>query len=218
MSFLRWLLALVSAVTAMLTSFTPLAAQENSYGTGTGALATAATGDSFKGSVPAVKGAPGVLGLSLRRAIALGLANNLGLLLQKDGTLSARGQRWIELSKLLPNLSSSASVHHLKESLAITGISLPGVPPVVGPWYCSLWESTDDAQIDGHLNQISARISGQVLKVRFDDNQFVKAGTVLVEIDRTDYQVAYERALAELAEARTAANAARVGVPIDHLG
>jgi len=81
-------------------------------------------------------------------------------------------------------------------------------------WYTSLFESTDDAQVDGHLNQISARISGQVLKVNFEDNQFVKAGTVLVEIDQTDYRVAYDRALAEQAEASAAAAAAQVGVPI----
>ena len=81
-------------------------------------------------------------------------------------------------------------------------------------WYNSLWESTDDAQIDGHIDQISARVSGQVLKVRFEDNQFVKAGTVLVEIDQADYQVAYARALAEQAEASAAAKAALIGVPI----
>lgn len=134
MSFHRCLLTLVSAMTGALLAVAPLAAQESSYGTGSGASATATAGDGFNGSVPAEKGSPGILGLSMRRAIELGLDNNLGLLLQKDGILSARGQRWVELSKLLPNLTSSASVHHLKESLAITGISLPGVPPVVGPF------------------------------------------------------------------------------------
>ena len=81
-------------------------------------------------------------------------------------------------------------------------------------WYTSLWESTDDAQVDGHLNQISARVSGQVLKVNFEDNQFVKTGMVLVEIDQSDYRVAYDRALAEQAEAAATASAASVGVPI----
>jgi len=81
-------------------------------------------------------------------------------------------------------------------------------------WYSSLWESTDDAQIDGHLVQVSARVAGQVTKVHFEDNQFVRAGTVLVEIDPTDYQVALTRAKAELAEARAAAEAARIGIPI----
>jgi membrane fusion protein (multidrug efflux system) len=81
-------------------------------------------------------------------------------------------------------------------------------------WYTSLWESTDDAQVNGHLNQISARVSGQVLKVNFENNQFVKAGMVLVELDQSDYRVAYDRALAEQAEAAATASAARVGVPI----
>ena len=135
MSVLRCLLALAPAAAAILLAVAPLAAQEpDSYGAGAGGAAVSYSGDSFRGSVPVDKGAPGVLPLSLRRAIELGLSNNLGLLLSREGVLSARGQRWIELSKLLPNLSSSASVHHLKESLAITGISLPGVPTAVGPF------------------------------------------------------------------------------------
>jgi outer membrane protein TolC len=132
MSFFRELLALVSAMTIVLLAVAPLAAQDNSYRPG--ATASAPAAGSFQGSVPAEKATVGVLGLSLRRAIELGLANNLGLLLQKEGIHAARGERWIELSRLLPNLTSSASMHHLKESLAITGISLPGVTPVVGPF------------------------------------------------------------------------------------
>jgi membrane fusion protein, multidrug efflux system len=81
-------------------------------------------------------------------------------------------------------------------------------------WYTTLWESTDDAQIDGHIAPVSARISGQVKLVNFEDNQFVKAGTVLVQIDRTDYQVAYDRAQANYATALAAADAARTAVPI----
>lgn len=81
-------------------------------------------------------------------------------------------------------------------------------------WHFSRWENTDDAQIDGHLNQLSARIAGHVLSVNFEDNQFVRAGTVLVEIDPADYRVAYQRAKAELAEAVAAADAAGAGVPI----
>lgn len=81
-------------------------------------------------------------------------------------------------------------------------------------WYASGWESTDDAQIDGHINPVSARISGQVTTVNFEDNQVVKAGTLLVQIDRTDYQVALGRAEATYANAVAAAKAARVSVPI----
>jgi membrane fusion protein (multidrug efflux system) len=80
--------------------------------------------------------------------------------------------------------------------------------------YMSSYESTDDAQIDGHVNSVSARISGHVVKLNVEDNQFVKAGDVLVEIDPADYQVAYERAKADFDDARAAAEAAGVAVPI----
>lgn len=95
---------------------------------------------------------------------------------------------------------------------------IAGVLVIVGGiflWrYFSSYESTDDAQIDGHLNAISARVSGHVIKLNVDDNQYVQAGTVLVEIDPTDYQVARDRARANYEDADATANAARVNVPI----
>src|SRR4051794_30426100 len=60
--------------------------------------------------------------------------------------------------------------------------------------YFTSYESTDDAQVDGHINSISARVSGHVVKLNVRDNQYVNAGDVLVEIDPADYQIAYERA------------------------
>jgi membrane fusion protein, multidrug efflux system len=80
--------------------------------------------------------------------------------------------------------------------------------------YFTSYESTDDAQVDGHVNSISARISGHVIKLNMQDNQFVQAGTVLVEIDPADYQVAYDRAKADFEDAQAAAIAAGVSVPI----
>jgi membrane fusion protein (multidrug efflux system) len=80
--------------------------------------------------------------------------------------------------------------------------------------YFTSYESTDDAQVDGHINSISARITGHVTKLNVQDNQYVKAGDVLVEIDPADYQVAYERAKADYADAQAAAIAAGVSVPI----
>jgi membrane fusion protein (multidrug efflux system) len=80
--------------------------------------------------------------------------------------------------------------------------------------YFSTYESTDDAQVDGHLMPLSARISGYVIKVNVDDNQEVKAGTVLAEIDPKDYQVALDQAKAELADAQAAAQALNINVPI----
>jgi membrane fusion protein (multidrug efflux system) len=78
----------------------------------------------------------------------------------------------------------------------------------------SSYEDTDDAQIDGHLNSISARISGHVAKLLIDDNQLVHVGQPLVEIDPTDYRVALDRAQADYANAIAVAEAARVNVPI----
>jgi len=80
--------------------------------------------------------------------------------------------------------------------------------------YVTSYESTDDAEVDGHINSISARVSGHVVKLNVLDNQYVQAGTVLVEIDRADYQVAYERAKADFDNAQATASAAGVNVPI----
>jgi len=80
--------------------------------------------------------------------------------------------------------------------------------------YFTSYENTDDAQIDGHLNSVSARISGHVLKLLVQDNQYVQAGTPLVQIDPKDYQVALDRAKADYADAVAMAEAARVNVPI----
>src|SRR5450759_4696973 len=56
-------------------------------------------------------------------------------------------------------------------------------------WESRHWESTDDAEIDGHIYPISARVGGQVIKVNYDDGQIVHKDDVLVQIDTTDYQV-----------------------------
>jgi membrane fusion protein (multidrug efflux system) len=98
------------------------------------------------------------------------------------------------------------------------GVSLVVLALLVAGWfvyrYTASYESTDDAQVDGHVNSVSARISGHVIKLNVDDNQYVQAGTVLVEIDPADYQVAYERAKADFDNAQAAALAAGVNVPI----
>ena len=80
--------------------------------------------------------------------------------------------------------------------------------------YFTSYESTDDAQVDGHVNSISARVSGHVIKLNVQDNQYVQAGTVLVEIDPTDYRVAVERAQADYNDAKATADAASVNVPV----
>src|ERR1700681_2256087 len=80
--------------------------------------------------------------------------------------------------------------------------------------YLTSYEATDDAQIDGHVNAVSARVSGHVLKLNVQDNQYVEKGTVLVEIDPADYEVAVAQARAEYADAQAQAAAAGINVPI----
>jgi membrane fusion protein (multidrug efflux system) len=80
--------------------------------------------------------------------------------------------------------------------------------------YLSSYESTDDAQADVHLYPVSARISGYVIKVNVDDNQWVEKGAVLVEIDPKDYEVAAAQAQANLANAVATAQSLNITVPI----
>jgi membrane fusion protein, multidrug efflux system len=81
-------------------------------------------------------------------------------------------------------------------------------------WHSTFSEDTDDAQINGHLIQISSRINGTVVKINVDENQYVQKGTVIAELDPADYQVAVENAEASLASAKANAVAAKVNVPI----
>jgi membrane fusion protein (multidrug efflux system) len=84
-----------------------------------------------------------------------------------------------------------------------------------GLWWRSTYsESTDDAQVNGHLIQVSARIAGQVAKVYVEENQVVKAGDLIAELDPRDYQVAVKNAEAALKSAQANAAAANVNVPI----
>jgi membrane fusion protein (multidrug efflux system) len=75
-------------------------------------------------------------------------------------------------------------------------------------------ETTDDAQIDGTIAPVSARIAGHVLRVEAEDEKPVQAGQVLVELDRKDFEVAVDKARAELADAEATLASAREDVPI----
>lgn len=74
-------------------------------------------------------------------------------------------------------------------------------------------ESTDDAEIDGTIVPISARINGNVIGVMAQDERPVKAGDVLVQLDTKDLQVALAKAQADLADAAATLSSARSDVP-----
>ena len=81
-------------------------------------------------------------------------------------------------------------------------------------FYSRTYESTDDAQVDGHLNGITTRIEGDVKAVHVEENQSVKAGDVLVELDPRDYEVAVEQAQAQLLKAQAGERAENPNLPI----
>ena len=81
-------------------------------------------------------------------------------------------------------------------------------------WRSTYSEDTDDAQVNGHLIQVSSRIAGQVIHVDVDENQVVKTGDPIAELDPRDFQVAVENAQAALASAQANAAAAQVNVPL----
>jgi membrane fusion protein (multidrug efflux system) len=81
-------------------------------------------------------------------------------------------------------------------------------------WNGLAWESTDDAQVNGHVMPSSARINGYVLEVPVIEGQLVHAGDLLVTIDPKDYTIAVEQAEATLADAQASAASSRLNVPI----
>ncbi|HEV8348357.1 MAG TPA: HlyD family secretion protein [Vicinamibacterales bacterium] len=96
--------------------------------------------------------------------------------------------------------------------LALLPVAMAGAG--VWFWLTAGQESTDDAQIDARMTQVAPRVGGTITRVAIDDNQRVAAGAVLVEIDPRDYQVAVDKARAELADAEANAVAAHSSVPI----
>jgi membrane fusion protein (multidrug efflux system) len=75
--------------------------------------------------------------------------------------------------------------------------------------YLASYESTDDAQIEGYIDPVSSRINGTVVRVAVEDNQRVKGGDLLVQLDPRDYQVAVDQARANLAQSEAQVNIAR---------
>jgi membrane fusion protein (multidrug efflux system) len=80
--------------------------------------------------------------------------------------------------------------------------------------YAKTYETTDDAQVDGHLNGVTSRIDGTIVGVHIEENQTIKAGDLIAELDPRDYQVALDQARAELYQAQAQVTAENPNVPI----
>ncbi len=120
----------------------------------------------FSGSTPG-KSVPGVLPLSLQEAIDRGLKQNLGLLLSAANTRSARGERWEQLSALLPHVSAGPAVTASEVNLAQLGFTSIGgmaIPPSVGPFsYFDARLSVSQSLFDSKLIN-NTRAANQNLK------------------------------------------------------
>jgi membrane fusion protein, multidrug efflux system len=118
--------------------------------------------------------------------------------------LSERDLKWRQFQSRRPRLRMFLIIAVVV--LLVTGFFL---------WrYFNSYESTDDAQVDGHLNPVSARVGGHVERLLVTDNQYVKVGQPLVQIDPRDYQVLVARAQGDYDNAVAEAKAAGVNVPI----
>jgi membrane fusion protein (multidrug efflux system) len=103
----------------------------------------------------------------------------------------------------LPAVASTGSRKRFIPLIVALGLLIIGVVAVYYFVAVRPYESTDDAFIDGHAIQISPQVSGHVLTVLINDNQLVKKGDPLVQIDPRDYDVALTQARANLAAAQS---------------
>ena len=98
--------------------------------------------------------------------------------------------------------------------IVIAVVAVLAIAAIFFYWRSTYTEDTDDAQVDGNLYQVSARVAGQVVHVDVEEQQKVNAGDPIAEIDPRDFEVAVEQAQANLANAEADYEQARVNVPI----
>jgi len=118
---------------------------------------------------------------------------------------------------------ASASIHQVRNSLREhpakviwATLALLAILIVIAYFVRNafLYEDTDDAQVDGHVMPLSARINGQVMKVNFVEGQLVHEGDLLAVIDPADFKIAVIEAEAALSDAQATATSSRWNVPI----
>jgi len=152
-SFLRRVLAVISTIIAIGVDPAALCAQRSTSSSDTSTsgstqrsgpssaglpvqVQTSAQNPVF-GSVPEAKATPGVLSLTFSDAIERALRQNLTGLLSEYNTIEARGEKWQQLSDLLPNVNADVQEERQKLSLQALGLNsslFPGIPAVIGPF------------------------------------------------------------------------------------
>jgi len=128
-----------------------------------------------------------------------------------DAVLKDLEQQMKDVAPPTPAPPRSKRLHRI----VLVGLLVAGVIAAVAVYiYGQGRESTDDAQVDGHIAPIAAKISGSISAIFVEDNQRVKAGQVLVQIDARDYQARVAQARAALEMATAQSHGAKVGVPL----
>ncbi len=129
---------------------------------------------------------------------------------QEDQNKKGEQQNDSEAGKKPRNPRRTKTIRFIVLALIVVGV-IAAIPIYA---YYSVRESTDDAQVDGHLVPVSPRVAGTIISVLVNDNQPVKAGQELVRLDPADYQVALEQAEAQLATASANTAESSVNVPL----
>ncbi|HWE51494.1 MAG TPA: HlyD family secretion protein [Bryobacteraceae bacterium] len=119
-----------------------------------------------------------------------------------------------EQKPVIRKAPSGIRAHPIKFGLLLVFLVIAAVVGMRYWTYLDSYESTDDAQIDGDIYPITSRIAGTILGIYVEDNQSVKKGQLLAEIDPRDYGVALDQAKAALRESQSQVTAARPNVPI----
>lgn len=123
-----------------------------------------------------------------------------------------------EPKRPLPERVAGSARRHPVRSIAFAILALALV--LIGwRWlrYLHSYEGTDDAQVDGDITALGARVAGTVTAVHVVDNQWVKAGDLLAELDPSDYTLALARARAALAQAKADEAASTPNVAVTEL-
>ena len=104
--------------------------------------------------------------------------------------------------------------HPLRNAIIIVAAVIIVVAGVLWWLHARQFESTDDAQVDAHISGVAARIAGTITGVYVEQDQFVKAGEVVVDLDPRDYKVALAQAQSQLAQALGQTSAEQPNIPV----
>ena len=139
----------------------------------------------------------------------------------KDGEKGESGKEGKQEQKEEPKpplkvrVQTYVRTHRKEVVIGVVVFVVLAVAAVLLLMYLRSYESTDDAQVDGHLNAISARVAGTVQRVYVDDNQNVTAGQLLVELDPRDFNNSLAAARAGYSSAEAQLRAQNPNVPIE---